>query len=104
MTPVPHFRFLKVFGAGRPRMTQVTSAILCPEETSPASSLDRDVPLNFDSLGIELNPSGTAASEPHLITHRAVSSNAWAGEILSSTNSREKEAWQDGKINYLPCA
>jgi hypothetical protein len=85
-------------------MTQVTRAILCPEETDPASGLNRDVPLNSDSVGIEVNPTGAATSEPHLITHRAVSSNAWAGEILSSTNSREKEAWQDGKINYLPCA
>lgn len=104
MTPVSHFRFLKVYGACRRRMTQVTRAILGPEETGPAGSLDRDVALNSDSCSIEVNPTGTATSEPHLITHRAVSSNAWAGEILSSTHSREKEAWQDGKINYLPCA
>lgn len=104
MVPVSHFRSLKVYQTGHPRMTPTMRAIHGPEETVPVRNLDRDVSLIFSSLGIEVGPFVADTSEPRFIIQRAAFATAWAGEILSSTNSGEKEAWQDGNIRYFPCA
>jgi hypothetical protein len=97
MTPASHFPLLKVYQAGNPYKIRSARVLRWEEERIP--SLERGVPLNFDFYSTEVNLSRTATSDPHLITQRAGSSIAWAGEILSSTSSREKEAWQDGNIN-----
>ncbi|HET9180353.1 MAG TPA: hypothetical protein VFQ24_18505 [Terriglobia bacterium] len=85
-------------------MKPLVRAIRWPEETVPVRNLDCEVPLIFSSLGIEFGPFVADTSEPRFIIQRAAFATAWAGEILSSTNSGEKEAWQDGNIRYFPCA
>ena len=90
MSEDSHFRTLKVQRLGLASVFRTDVVLPTVETVTPQYTFYRDGPSTFGFLCLGVYSSSAAASEPHLITHRAAKLNACRGDILSSMNSTNK--------------
>ncbi len=90
MSEDSHFRTLKVQRLAPTAISRINDVFPPVEKVTPSNTLYPDGPFNFNCLCVGVRSSLAAASGPRLIIQNDASSNAWTGDILSSTNSRIK--------------